>query len=268
MSTVSVLNTDSALSGKTLALIGSANSGNLLFTDATYDIGQSGATRPRDLFLSRNAVIGGTLAVTGAGTFASTLDATGNFNVNTNKFSVVAASGNTTVAGTLAVTGTSAFTGAVAFSGIQTAAAQLRAGVHHNTTQSLTNNTETAVVFNTEDYDVGAMHDTGSNTSRFTVPTGGDGLYLLTAAIHFSANATGRRYARWQKNGSNAIGTWSLISANSVGGGTTCVLALIWPLVATEYVEVMAYQDSGGALNIGDAGTSYLMNHAQVAKLW
>lgn len=36
------------------------NAGNLLFTDATYDIGASGATRPRDLFLSRNAVIGGT----------------------------------------------------------------------------------------------------------------------------------------------------------------------------------------------------------------
>lgn len=38
---------------------------DLLFVDATYDIGKSGATRPRDLFLSRNAVIGGTLAVTG-----------------------------------------------------------------------------------------------------------------------------------------------------------------------------------------------------------
>lgn len=44
---------------------------DLLFTDATYDIGKSGATRPRDLFLSRNAVVGGTLAVTGAATLAS-----------------------------------------------------------------------------------------------------------------------------------------------------------------------------------------------------
>ncbi len=38
---------------------------NLTFTDATYDIGASGATRPRDLFLSRNAVIGGTLNAIG-----------------------------------------------------------------------------------------------------------------------------------------------------------------------------------------------------------
>ena len=38
---------------------------DLLFTDATYDIGASGATRPRDLHLSRNALMGGTLGVTG-----------------------------------------------------------------------------------------------------------------------------------------------------------------------------------------------------------
>jgi hypothetical protein len=46
---------------------------DLLFTDNTYDIGKSGATRPRDLFASRNAVIGGTLGVTGAATLTSTL---------------------------------------------------------------------------------------------------------------------------------------------------------------------------------------------------
>ena len=38
---------------------------NLLFVDATYDIGASGATRPRDFFLSRNATIGGTLVLSG-----------------------------------------------------------------------------------------------------------------------------------------------------------------------------------------------------------
>lgn len=43
--------------------------GHLLFTDATYDIGASGATRPRDFYLSRNAVIGGSLTGT-TGAFA------------------------------------------------------------------------------------------------------------------------------------------------------------------------------------------------------
>ena len=46
---------------------------NLTFTDATYDIGASGATRPRDLYLSRNAVIGGDLsAATASGAVVAT----------------------------------------------------------------------------------------------------------------------------------------------------------------------------------------------------
>jgi hypothetical protein len=58
-----------AVTGNT-TLTGAITS-NLIFTDATYDIGASGATRPRDLFLSRNAVVGGTLGVTGASSLAS-----------------------------------------------------------------------------------------------------------------------------------------------------------------------------------------------------
>lgn len=34
---------------------------DLLFTDATFDIGKAGATRPRDLFLSRNLAVGGSV---------------------------------------------------------------------------------------------------------------------------------------------------------------------------------------------------------------
>lgn len=74
-----------------------------------------------------------TLGVTGAVTLASTLSAQattlaslsvtgdagvgGNFAVNTNKFNVTAASGNTAIAGTLAVAGASTLTGALALAG-------------------------------------------------------------------------------------------------------------------------------------------------------
>jgi hypothetical protein len=51
-------------SGDLITVPGTVNS-NLLFTDATYDIGASGATRPRDLFLSRNLTVGGTLTLAG-----------------------------------------------------------------------------------------------------------------------------------------------------------------------------------------------------------
>ena len=44
---------------------------DLLFTDDTYDIGKSGASRPRDGFFSRNGVVGGTLGVTGVATLTA-----------------------------------------------------------------------------------------------------------------------------------------------------------------------------------------------------
>jgi hypothetical protein len=53
-----------------------------------------------------------TLAVTGAATLSNTLAVAGDVSVNTNKFTVAAASGNTAIAGTLAVTGATTLTGA------------------------------------------------------------------------------------------------------------------------------------------------------------
>ena len=50
---------------------------NLLFVDATYDIGASGATRPRDFFLSRNATIGGTVTSVGLLTVQAGLTVSG-----------------------------------------------------------------------------------------------------------------------------------------------------------------------------------------------
>lgn len=52
----------STLATRALDKTGDTMTGNLLFTDNTYDIGASGATRPRDLFLGRNLVVGGSVA--------------------------------------------------------------------------------------------------------------------------------------------------------------------------------------------------------------
>ena len=52
-------------------------------------------------------------STTGNASIGGVTDVTGNFNVNTNKFNVVASSGNTTVAGTLGVTGGTTLTGAL-----------------------------------------------------------------------------------------------------------------------------------------------------------
>ena len=49
--------------GSFLPLAGGTLTGNLLFTDNLYDIGASGATRPRNLYLSSNITLGGNLSI-------------------------------------------------------------------------------------------------------------------------------------------------------------------------------------------------------------
>jgi hypothetical protein len=73
------MTTSSLLLAATTAVVGALPNPitqDLLFTDNTYDIGKSGATRPRDGFFSRNAVVGGTLGVSGISTFTADLVAT------------------------------------------------------------------------------------------------------------------------------------------------------------------------------------------------
>ena len=117
--TGSISATDLTISGNTTIGDASADSltvnatinSNLLFTDDTYDIGATGATRPRNLFLSGNATVGGDITLTGGIDVTGAFGVDGDFDVNTNKFNVTAASGNTTIAGTLGVTGVTTATG-------------------------------------------------------------------------------------------------------------------------------------------------------------
>ena len=108
--------------GTQSAALPSPISQDVLLVDATYDIGKSGATRPRDGFFSRNVDIGGTLGVTGAstiaalsatsGTFSTTLGVTGAstlaaMSATSGSFSsIVTITGNLTLSGTGNAVGT------------------------------------------------------------------------------------------------------------------------------------------------------------------
>ena len=84
-----------------------------------------------------NTAIAGTLAVTGA----TGID--GNFDINTNKFTVNATSGNTTVAGTLGVTGATTVGGTLGVTG------QITGNVTGNLTGDVTGNADTATAWQT-----------------------------------------------------------------------------------------------------------------------
>ena len=149
-----------------------------------------------------------------------------------------------------------------------TNAAQYRCGAYHNTSQSINDATFTTVSLNAEDYDVGTMHDTTTNNSRLTVPSGGGGLYLVVAMVVFEANATGVRAARLIKNGSTAAPLQQTGVANAgASNSVSTTLIDIVALSAGDYIEVQAYQNSGGALPIGSTSRPSA-NILQLAKLW
>ena len=138
------------------------------------------------------------------------------------------------------------------------------ASIYNSGSQSISNTTWTTLNFNSEVFDTDTFHDTASNNSRITIPSGKNGKYLIVAKWHFQGNASGSdRLGGIKKNGTN-IGTYRGINGNasSVGWGASVIL----DLVATDYIEVEVYQDSGGNLNaFGGSAPEY--NFLQVQFL-
>lgn len=125
--------------------------------------------------------------------------------------------------------------------------AQLR----QTTLQSLANNTfNNSITFTTEDWDTHSGHSTVSNTSRYTVPVGGQGKYELTGGVGFAANATGVRGTIWRKNGNDINGSQVLLPNCGASLNTLVPAKTIQvDLIAADYVELGAYQNSGAGLN-------------------
>jgi hypothetical protein len=142
-----------------------------------------------------------------------------------------------------------------------------RARAYNTTVQSLANITVTPLLFNTEDYDLGAMHSTSVNTSRMTCPANGTGAYKVIGIVYFLGNATGvARAVRLRKNG---VDEGSQIVAPPPNANPMSVqIEKIIGMVPGDYVELCAYQDSGGALNVGDATTRVLQCELTVARIW
>lgn len=117
---------------------------------------------------------------------------------------------------------------------------------NNSAAQSVNNNTNTVLSWNSEFYDTESMHSTSSNTSRITVPV--SGIYLAMGQVAFAANATGQRLARIISDGAVTWGA-SSVPANSGSYVTYVQVQALLNLSASSYIELQVYQDSGGALN-------------------
>jgi hypothetical protein len=119
----------------------------------------------------------------------------------------------------------------------------------HIAVQSLANGTATALSFNSERYDLdpnGAIHDNATNNTRLTCRTAG--YYLIVGACGFVANTTGDRRLDILYNGTTQL-VFNI--QHAVQGGVNHVMqaSVIYQLAASDYVELRATQNSGGALN-------------------
>lgn len=123
-----------------------------------------------------------------------------------------------------------------------------------NLKQTIANATNVAITWNSEYFDSDGYHDNSSNTSRITIPAGKGGKYLLTGATHYDANSTGYRALKFKKNG----GDFFDMQCGAVSSYTGVSITAIVELVATDYVELITVQTSGGNLDLNKyTATSY-----------
>jgi hypothetical protein len=132
---------------------------------------------------------------------------------------------------------------------------ELRARAYKTANQSIPNNTLTTVTFDVESFDVGDLHDNVTTNSRFIVPTGGDGIYLVIAQSSWTgrAGSGGRLGAYVYKNGTTRLGIAEETPDGATGDGnlgTSFSAVAGVALVAGDYIEMKVQQNTGGAFDL------------------
>jgi hypothetical protein len=112
------------------------------------------------------------------------------------------------------------------------------------------NNTYTEYTMNTEQWDTDGFHSTSTNTGRITVPSGKNGKYLITVQSAFgSSTATSTHRAVVYKNGNQD----RFYSARGDGGSLEApTISVVMDLVATDYIQVYFWQNTGGSVTMGN----------------
>lgn len=132
------------------------------------------------------------------------------------------------------------------------AAGRSGANVFNSANLSIPNAADTVLTFNSETYDDAAFHSTSVNTGRLTAPATDD--YWIGFLLRFASNGTGIREVTLRLNGATGIG-YATYSSPTASASVTLTLNRPWSMTAGDYVEIVAFQNSGGALDINAAGS-------------
>lgn len=124
---------------------------------------------------------------------------------------------------------------------------------YRSSTLSLANNVDTAIPFDSETYDDCGWHSTSANTTRITVDRYGK--YTISgSAVFADTSSTGARSLSIRVNGTTVIAINK--SAGATAFGPAVNVTATYKLAPSDYVELVATQNSGGSLDVL-AGTGY-----------
>jgi hypothetical protein len=122
------------------------------------------------------------------------------------------------------------------------------ARVTNATQQTIATATNSILTYTQETYDTDGFHDNSTNTSRFTIPAGKAGKYMINyIGLWSSANNTLARNVSLLKNGSNILlKTFGLDTRDDLGMSLTSVQ----DASVGDYFEIQVYQSSGINIDI------------------
>jgi hypothetical protein len=116
---------------------------------------------------------------------------------------------------------------------------------------TITNNTITAVTWDSETFDTDGFHSTSTNTNRITIPSGKAGYYRISSDVSWQSNTTGARETRIRKNGSVIFYNYQSFASGEFVMGNNIIVNL----AETDYIELVVFQTSGGNLTLYGGST-------------
>lgn len=135
------------------------------------------------------------------------------------------------------------------------------ASVSNSASQTIANTTETTMTFDTEQFDTDGIHSTSSNTGRMTIPTGKGGKYLLSGMFNPAANGVNWEFYVYVNGSYYITGFPQTSGAGNARGTAQCILNVVLNLNAADYVEVKAWQNSGGNSDIRNQYGRYQISY-------
>lgn len=116
--------------------------------------------------------------------------------------------------------------------------------VFNSAVQNIPNTTETVITFDSERYDTDSMHSIAVNTGRITFNTAG--VYAVTGVWTFAPGTVGTRELFIRLN---ATGRYSALQTQNTALQGYLVAATVDKFIVGDFIELRAFQNSGGGLN-------------------